>query len=225
MKLELASFALCPYVHRATIMLQEKGAPYEIKYIDIANKPAWFLAISPRGKVPVLVAEGTPLFESAAINEFIDDTHAPKMMPEDPFARAKQRAWVEVANDYFMALYKVTVAMSDDDLLAARAALDTTLGLFEGAIRGTFFTGESVSLVDIATAPALYRATLLDRTYASPTGGLLAKYPKVSAWAKTWAARPSTTAGVLPTFGELYFEGMRAKNTAFVRQATAAKSG
>jgi glutathione S-transferase len=54
-KIKLISFDLCPYVQRAAIAMRELEIPYEIEYINIMNKPAWFLAISPRGKVPVLL--------------------------------------------------------------------------------------------------------------------------------------------------------------------------
>ena len=52
--LKLISHKLCPYVQRAVIALNEKGVPFERIDIDLANKPDWFLKISPLGKVPVL---------------------------------------------------------------------------------------------------------------------------------------------------------------------------
>ncbi len=51
---KLISHKLCPYVQRAVIALNEKGAAFERVDIDLANKPDWFLKISPLGKVPVL---------------------------------------------------------------------------------------------------------------------------------------------------------------------------
>jgi len=77
MKLELVSHTLCPYVHRAAVMIHEKGVPFERRYINLKAKPDWFLRISPRGKVPVLLVDGQPLFESMAIIEFLDETHPP----------------------------------------------------------------------------------------------------------------------------------------------------
>src|SRR5262249_9214066 len=110
MKIELRSLTLCPFVHLSTIMLHVKGATVAVQYIDFPNNPDWFLAISPRGKVPLLLVDGTALFESSAINEFIDETRPPRLLPEDPLERARQRAWVEVANDVFVAQYKLSVA-------------------------------------------------------------------------------------------------------------------
>ena len=51
-KLTLISHKLCPYVQRAVIALNEKGVPFERIDIDLADKPDWFLKISPPGKVP-----------------------------------------------------------------------------------------------------------------------------------------------------------------------------
>ncbi|MGY4160696.1 glutathione S-transferase [Bradyrhizobium sp. USDA 4461] len=79
--LKLISHKLCPYVQRAVIALHEKGVPFERIDIDLANKPDWFLKISPLGKVPVLVVTGddgkeVALFESNVICEYIEETQA-----------------------------------------------------------------------------------------------------------------------------------------------------
>ena len=57
--LVLVSHALCPYVQRAAIVLTEKGVPFERRDIDLANKPAWFLKVSPLGKTPVRLTAST----------------------------------------------------------------------------------------------------------------------------------------------------------------------
>ena len=62
-KLKLISHKLCPYVQRAVIALTEKGVPFERIDIDLANKPDWFLAISPLGKTPVLQVGDKAIFE------------------------------------------------------------------------------------------------------------------------------------------------------------------
>jgi glutathione S-transferase len=77
MSLHLISHALCPYVQRAAISLTEKGVTFERTDIDLSNKPDWFLAISPLGKTPVLVVDGTPIFESAVILEYLEDSNRP----------------------------------------------------------------------------------------------------------------------------------------------------
>ena len=48
----LVSHHLCPYVQRVAIVLREKGVAFERIWIDLANKPEWFLKLSPLDKVP-----------------------------------------------------------------------------------------------------------------------------------------------------------------------------
>src|SRR3990167_4253181 len=93
MDLTLVSHHLCPYVQRAAIVLAEKDTPFARRYVDLSAKPGWFLAISPLGKTPVLVADGEPLFESAVICEYLDDTIAPRLHPADALRRARDRGW------------------------------------------------------------------------------------------------------------------------------------
>ncbi len=61
--LKLISHKLCPYVQRAVISLTEKGTAFERIDVDLANKPDWFLAISPLGRTPVLQVGDTAIFE------------------------------------------------------------------------------------------------------------------------------------------------------------------
>ncbi len=86
--LKLISHKLCPYVQRAVIALNEKGVPFERIDIDLANKPDWFLKLSPLGKVPVLVVTTekgeVALFESNVICEYIEETQGGvKLHPAD----------------------------------------------------------------------------------------------------------------------------------------------
>ncbi len=88
--LTLVSHHLCPYVQRAAIALLEKNVAFERVMIDLANKPEWFLAVSPLGKVPLLrvprpAGPDAVLFESQVICEYIEETQAgPKLHPTDP---------------------------------------------------------------------------------------------------------------------------------------------
>ena len=94
-QLRLISHALCPYVQRAAIVLAEKGLSFERIDIDLANKPEWFLKVSPLGKTPVLLVGDEAIFESAVICEYLDETSLPTLHPSDPLQRAKHRAWME----------------------------------------------------------------------------------------------------------------------------------
>src|SRR3979490_2492503 len=93
--LKLISHKLCPYVQRAVIALTEKGVAFERIDIDLANKPDWFLAISPLDKTPVLGVGDTAIFESAVILEYLEETQPKPLHPADALARAEHRAWIE----------------------------------------------------------------------------------------------------------------------------------
>src|SRR6201991_5093248 len=94
-KLPPISHKLCPYVQRAVIALTEKGVPFDRIDIDLANKPDWFLAISPLGKTPVLQVGDKAIFESAVILEYLEETQPNPLHPADPLTRAEHRAWIE----------------------------------------------------------------------------------------------------------------------------------
>ena len=89
-KYMLVSFKTCPWVQRAAIVLREKNTPFEFRHIESDNRPDWFLAISPHKKVPVLtIDDKVTLFESNAINEYLDEMVSPQLHPADP--RSEER--------------------------------------------------------------------------------------------------------------------------------------
>src|SRR5207244_2366069 len=100
MTLTLVSHLLCPYVQRAAIALREKNVVFERVVIDLANKPAWFLKISPLGKVPLLRVPRPDggesiLFESNVICEYIevfDELHDSHVFDRTPKVRAWRQA-------------------------------------------------------------------------------------------------------------------------------------
>ena len=96
-KYMLVSFKTCPWVQRSAIILREKNAPFEFRHIEPDNRPDWFLAISPHKKVPTLtIDDKVTLFESNAINEYLDETIAPRLHPEDPIQRAEDLGQAQV---------------------------------------------------------------------------------------------------------------------------------
>src|SRR6202007_2222558 len=92
--LKLISHKLCPYVQRAVIALTEKGVAFERIDIDLAKHPDWFLGFSPLGKTPVLLVGDVPIFESAGIVEYLEETQPKPLHPADPLRRAEHRGWI-----------------------------------------------------------------------------------------------------------------------------------
>ena len=205
MRLELLSNPLCPYVHRTAILLHEKGLPFERKQVDLANKPGWFLALSPRGKVPVLLVDGRPLFESPAINEFLDEVHGQRLLPDDPFERALHRAWVELASDLFSAQYKLFHARTAEEVEKARAAVEPLLARFEVALESGVVDEEGFGLLHAAVAPALHRFVVMEEQRGAR---FLTAVPRVAAWARRLAVRPSVVETVVDDFAARWLKSL-----------------
>lgn len=80
--IEIFSANACPYAQRTRFMLTEKGVPFSLTEIDLRNKPAWFKDVSPYGKVPVIRHRGQVIYESAIINEYLEEVFPePPLMP------------------------------------------------------------------------------------------------------------------------------------------------
>src|ERR671931_72861 len=117
----LVSFKTCPWVQRAAIVLREKGIDFEFRHIEPDNRPDWFLAISPHKKVPVLrVDDRVSLFESNAIAEYLDETIAPRLHPEDAVERAVNRAWTDYVPTFASTV--TATAYADDEAAYNKAS-------------------------------------------------------------------------------------------------------
>src|ERR1700737_2494259 len=145
--LKLISHKLCPYVQRAVIALIEKGVPFERIDIDLANKPDWFLAISPLGKTPVLLVGDVPIFESAVILEYLEETQPKPLHPADPLTRAEHRAWIEFGSAVLNDIAGFYSAPDEATFKAKASQLDQRFARLETrAVAEPWFDGESFSL-------------------------------------------------------------------------------
>lgn len=194
MKLTLISHALCPYVQRAVIALNEKHVDYERIDIDLRAKPDWFLAASPLGKTPVLLVDGKPIFESAVICEYLEDTIAPALHPPDALERAQHRAWIEFASVTLNAIWNFYTACDDAAYDAAVKILGNRFSQIEKALsEGPYFAGKPFSLVDAAFGPVFRYFDVFD---AASGIDLFSSRPKTHAWREALAQRPSIRTAV-----------------------------
>jgi len=197
--LTLISFNICPFVQRAAIALQEHGRDYEIEYIDLANKPDWFLEISPLGKVPLLKVDDTVLFESVVILNYLDETTGSgRLLAEDPLERATQRMWIEFISGIMGTGWQLQAAQSEEK---ARELAKDVRGRLERLIEampepGPFWGGETFTMVDAAIAPILQRFTWAEKL--EPSLGLFEGLPRLEAWRDALLARESVEASILP---------------------------
>jgi len=204
--LKLISHKLCPYVQRAVIALTEKGVPFERIDIDLANKPDWFLKISPLGKVPVLVVERdgreVALFESNVICEYIEDTISEtRLHPQDALARAEHRAWMEFGSAILGELWGLETTTDPKIFEGKRQAIAAKFARVEAALgSGPFFAGQRFSLVDAVFAPIFRYFDVFDEVADL---AIFAETPKVRAWRDRLAKRASVRGAVSPDYPDL----------------------
>ncbi len=83
------------YGRKVLAVLEEKGLDYEIKRMSFKSedhKKEEYLKLNPNGEIPTLVDEGSVIYESTAIIEYLNDEYPePPLMPEDSYARARAR--------------------------------------------------------------------------------------------------------------------------------------
>ncbi|MFK4507810.1 glutathione S-transferase family protein [Bradyrhizobium daqingense] len=207
--LKLISHKLCPYVQRAVIALKEKGVPFERIDIDLADKPDWFLKLSPLGKVPVLVVTTdrgeVALFESNVICEYIEETQVgAKLHPADALKRAEHRAWMEFGSAILGELWGLETTTDAATFESKRQAVAEKFARVEAALgAGPYFAGETFSLVDAVFAPVFRYFDLFDELTEL---GIFSDLPKVRAWRAALAKRASVRTAV----GEDYPQLLRA---------------
>lgn len=217
---ELISNHLCPYTQRAAIQLAEKGLPCSRRYIDLADKPAWLMALSPLGKVPVLRAGDRTVFETSAICECIEDlAPAPALHPADPWRRARHRAWAEFASALIGDAFAFYMAADAAAFDRQRALLHQRFTRLEGTLGdGPYFDGTDFHLVDAAFAPVFRLFDTFDRI---DDFGCLAGLPRVLAYRAALAARPSVRQAAAADYGMRFEHYLRQRGSHLSRRMAA----
>jgi glutathione S-transferase len=205
---KLISSATCPFVQRSAITLEYKRVPYDIEFVDLGNKPQWFLDLSPTGKVPVLVVRDGEreivLFESAVINEYLDEITEGSLLPRDPLLRARHRAMIEYASSAIADSWRMGVAESREASFKEAAALRAKLGRFESEMVGPFFTGNELSLVDTAAIPLLLRTMWTVEPAPELAAAVFEGLSKVQAWYQTAIELDAVARSAVSNVRELY---------------------
>jgi glutathione S-transferase len=195
-KVELFSYEACPFAQRTRMILIEKGIAYELTEIDVYQRPAWFRDVSPYGKVPLLRHDGRAIYESAIINEYLDETFPdPPMMPPDAYGRAQARIWMDYCDTrYLPVAHRLLVEREQPGKLAEnRAKLTETMRFMEHeGLRklgdGPYWMGAAATLVDFQYLPFFERFAV----YEELAG---AEWPddctRLRRWYETMSQRPS----------------------------------
>ena len=183
---------------RTRMVLHEKGIDFEVHEVDLSNKSEEFLSVSPYGKVPVLSVNGTSLYESNIVNEYLEEVYdSPRLMPENPEERASVRSWMAFADDYFFpSVYRVRMGpqrgYSEDEIREAKEKLYDALSRLEHQLEGREYLVGEYTLADIAHAGNFHRLRVL----ANSGEVSLEKYPSVMVWIERVESRQSYEASV-----------------------------
>ncbi len=210
-QLTLVSHHLCPYVQRAAISLAEKGVDFERSYVDLSNKPDWFLEISPLGKTPVLQVGQSSVFESAVILEYLEDTQAPKLHPAAPLLRADHRAWVEFSSailsdiaGFYNAPDRVGFDKKIRDLSIKFSRLDKRV------VGRPWFDGEAFCLVDAAFGPVFRYFDVFDQVSSFVA---FEDFERLERWRQNLSERPSIQSAVPPDYKDRLKEFLLERNS------------
>lgn len=202
--LKIVSFKICPFVQRVTAALEAKKIPYEIEYINLNDKPQWFLDISPNGQVPILVTEnGSTLFESDAIIEYIDDEFGDLESNLSNEDKALDRAWSYLAAKHYLTQCGTMGSKNKSTFEERTANFIKSFEKVEQKLTGdtTFFKSDELSKVDIAWLPLLHRAAIIKEHSGFD---FLCGLPKVQAWQKALLATGLAESSVANDFVERF---------------------
>ncbi|XP_057497063.1 probable glutathione S-transferase DHAR2, chloroplastic isoform X1 [Actinidia eriantha] len=139
----------CPFSQRVLLTLEEKHLPYDMKLVDFAKKPDWFLKISQEGKVPVVKIDEKWIADSDVITQALEEK-----FPNPPLVTPPEEA--SVGSKIFSAF--IGFLRSKDPSDGTEQALLNELGNFNAYLKenGPFVNGKEVSAADLSLGPKLY---------------------------------------------------------------------
>lgn len=158
----LYSGTTCPFSQRCRFVLFEKGMDFEVRDIDLYNKPEDISVMNPYGQVPILVERELILYESNIINEYIDERFPhPQLMPADPTMRARTRLFLF---SFEQELFAHVSALEDRNQADAKTQEQARQKIRDGLsliapilAKNKYLLGEEFSMLDVAIAPLLWR--------------------------------------------------------------------
>ncbi|MBD6619565.1 glutathione S-transferase family protein [Komarekiella sp. 'clone 1'] len=171
------------FSQRTRVVLLEKGIDFTEIEIDLQNKPDGYTQISRYGKVPAIKHEDVEIYESAIINEYLDEVFPePPLLPRDPAKKAIARIWIDYANTRLVPAFNKFLRGKDSTEQEQGRTEFTEALLYieqEGFGKGDYLLGDQFSLVDISFYPWFERLPLLEhfRKFTLP-----AETPRLQTW-------------------------------------------
>jgi len=171
----LYSFFRSSAAYRVRIALNVKGVAYETVSVNLpgaAHHAAEFRALNPQATIPTLDDDGTILWQSLAIIEYLDARYpTPRLIPQEPVARARVQALAQLIACEIHPLNNLRVLkylrgeLELDDaavnkwyshwIAEAFGPLEQLVTKFSG---GRYCYGDSLTVADVCLVPQLYNA-------------------------------------------------------------------
>lgn len=182
----LYSFRRCPYAIRARLALHVSGVSYELREIQLRDKPAAILAASPKGSVPVLVLpDGQVIDESRDIMEWALNQHDPDNWLGDAGQHVKAAAALVDINDgsFKAALdrYKYADRHPEHPRSHYRIEGEQFLRQLEDRLHAhAYLLGSQITLADAAIVPFIRQFAGVDPCWFDQS-----PYPKLRCWCES----------------------------------------
>ncbi len=185
----LISFRICPFVVRSQIVAEEKGITLSTTYIDLDNKPDWFLKMSPTQTVPALTIGDKVIFESSIICDFIDAITLESLYPDDLVAKYHNKSWIEFVSTIIFQQYSFMLSKDEDKYTDNLQQFESSLKKIEAIFPSSpYFNGEPFSIIEAAFAPVAFRMELTKSLVGHDS---FVELPKIRMWATNILKRNS----------------------------------
>jgi len=153
----------CPFSHRCRLVLFEKNMDFEVRDVDLFNKPEEISMMNPYGQVPILIERDLILYESNVINEYIDERFPhPQLMPSEPVSRARVRLFLlnfeKEIFTHVSTLEDFKKQKTEGQIKEIKQMIhDRLLQISPIFIKNKYMLGDEFSMLDISIAPLLWR--------------------------------------------------------------------
>ncbi len=193
--MKLLASKTSPYARKVRVILAEKQLPHEFVEESAWNADSTVPRFNPLNKIPVLVTDdGTCLYDSTVITEYLEPLGAPSFLPPSGLERAKVRRDEALGNgiaDAGIAIFlerKREAARQDPAWMARqRSKIDAGIAALAQELGGRpFLRGDAVSLGDVSCACAL-----LWLEFRLPEIAWRRQHPELGRWVERLESRPS----------------------------------
>jgi glutathione S-transferase len=179
----LYSFRRCPYAMRARMALRYSGVTVDIVEVSLKAKPADMLALSGKGTVPVLSADGRVIDESLDIMRWALAQNDPQdwLLKADPVAAAQIAPLIEQNDQEFkvhLNRYKYAERYPEQPMEVYRGEGEVFLQRLEALLEGRdYLLANHPSLADVAVMPFVRQFAHVDRDWFAQT-----PYRRLQGW-------------------------------------------